>query len=275
MKWIDSHVHAWSADVEKYPFSSDQAPLQPRDFSPEVILRHARPSDVLRVVLVYIGIYGDDHSLLFDTVERFPDVFRVVGRVDPSSDRVADEMEGQLERGVTGFRITAPLGEGKGWLQEPGYDAMFEAAARTGQAVCPLMHPDGIADLDRMCGEHQDTTVVIDHMARIGEADPASDDQIDALCSLARYSKVHVKISRLHALGNKRPPHTELAPMIRRVVEAFGSERVMWGSDAPFQVVDESYEDSISLVRDKLDFLTDSDRDNILRGTAERVFFWR
>ena len=170
MRWIDSHVHTWSADTEKYPFEQDPGVLQPRDFSPEVILRHTRPSNVAKVVLVYIGYYGDDHSLLFYTLERFPDVFRAVGRVDPQSDRFTDEMDEQLERGVMGFRITAPPGEGEGWLKNPGYDAMFEAAARSGQAICPLMHPDGIADLDRMAGKHPDTTIVIDHMARMGEA---------------------------------------------------------------------------------------------------------
>ena len=49
----------------------------------------------------------------------------------------------------------------------------------------------------------------------------------------------------------------------------------MWASDCPFQVVDEVYEDSISLVRDKLDFLSDEDKDQILRGTAESVYFFQ
>ena len=46
----------------------------------------------------------------------------------------------------------------------------------------------------------------------------------------------------------------------------------MWGSDSPYQVVKETMEDSISVVRDKLG-LSESDRDQVLRGTAERLFF--
>jgi predicted TIM-barrel fold metal-dependent hydrolase len=62
--------------------------------------------------------------------------------------------------------------------------------------------------------------------------------------------------------------------MIRRLKEAYGRERLMWASDCPFQVENgHTYRDSIELVRSRLDFLTPSDRDWLLKGTAERVFF--
>ena len=90
---------------------------------------------------------------------------------------------------------------------------------------------------------------------------------------LARNPNVCIKVSAFYALGSRNPPHHDLVPLIERVVDAFGPERVMWGSDSPYHVQDETYEDSIKLVRDKLDFLSASDRENILCKTAERVFF--
>ena len=123
-----------------------------------------------------------------------------------------------------------------------------------------------------MCGENPDTTVVVDHMSRIGELNPIDDDEIDRLCALARHPNVNVKVSRLHALGAKIPPHDDLAPMIERVIEAFGPGRVMWGSDSPYQVVTESYSDSVRLVRDRLS-LSDADRQSIMHDTAARIFF--
>ena len=47
----------------------------------------------------------------------------------------------------------------------------------------------------------------------------------------------------------------------------------MWGSDCPFQVGHETYEDAISLIRDRLDFISDEDKEWILGGTAEKLFF--
>ena len=62
--------------------------------------------------------------------------------------------------------------------------------------------------------------------------------------------------------------------MIRRLRDAFGPERLMWGSDSPFQVAaPHAYSDSIELLRTRLDFLSAADLQSMLRKTAERLFF--
>ena len=83
-----------------------------------------------------------------------------------------------------------------------------------------------------------------------------------------------MKTSAFYALGEKRPPYDDLIPMIRRLVDTFGPERLMWATDCPYQVQDgHKYGDSIALIRDRIDFLSKSDEDKMLRETAERVFF--
>ena len=272
MTWIDSHVHVWTQDTDRYPAPGfDVSTLEPKESTAEWLFRHCRPFDVSRIVLVQ-AIYGVDNSYMLDTAARYPGVFGIVASVDHNDQRVGGTMADLKERGVMGFRIVAQPGRGDSWLDHPGYKAMFEAARQTGQAICPLTHPDGVSDLDRMCSEHPDTTVVVDHMSRIGELNPIDDDEIDRLCALARHPNVNVKVSRLHALGAKSPPHDDLVPMIERVIDAFGPGRVMWGSDAPYQVVTESYSDSVRLVRDRLG-LSESDRQSVMHDTAARLFF--
>ncbi len=64
------------------------------------------------------------------------------------------------------------------------------------------------------------------------------------------------------------------APMIRQVFETFGPRRLMWASDAPFQAQPpHSYVASVNLVREHLRFLSREDREWLLTGTAQRVFF--
>ena len=92
---------------------------------------------------------------------------------------------------------------------------------------------------------------------------------------MAKHRQVTVKVSAFYALGKKRPPHLELAPLIERVVEAFGATRLMWASDSPYQLQGENnYKASIELIRDRLDFLNDEDRQWLLRKTAEQVYFF-
>ncbi|MFZ4733164.1 MAG: amidohydrolase family protein, partial [Pirellulales bacterium] len=83
-----------------------------------------------------------------------------------------------------------------------------------------------------------------------------------------------VKVSAYYALGAKRPPYDDLAPLIRRLRDAYGAERLMWATDCPYQLAaGQGYGPSVALVRDRLDFLSAAERGAILGGTATRLFF--
>lgn len=266
MSWIDSHIHLWTKEVGEFPLAEGMTTvdLDPPDFTPEMYLEHATAAGIDRTIIVQTGYHQFDNSYALNAVERMPDRFRAIGIVDETREDVLEEMEALRARGVGGFRIGAEY-------DGPQWDRLFEAAARTGQAMCPLSLPAGAPSIHEMAARHPNTTVVIDHMTRIGEREPITDGHIVQLEQIAELPNAHVKISRLHALGDG-PPHDDLLPMIRRVIDAFGPERCMWGSDSPYQVVKERMEDSIAVVRDKLG-LSGGDRDQILRGTAERLLW--
>src|SRR5207253_6275240 len=121
---------------------------------------------------------------------------------------------------------------------------------------------------------YADTPVIIDHLCRIGVDGTIRDKDVDALCALAKHKKVMVKVGAFYALGKKEMPYTDLAGLIQKVVKAFGVQRCMWASDCPFQVQDRhTYQASLDLVKKKLDFLSDDEREWLLRKTVEKFFF--
>src|SRR3954463_14361613 len=105
---------------------------------------------------------------------------------------------------------------------------MFATAARTGQALSCLIDHSGFAEVDRMCRQHPETKVIIDHLGRIGGDGAIRDAGLPALCGLAKHPKVYVKVGGFYALGKKTPPYLALGPLIRAVVQAFGANRCMW-----------------------------------------------
>jgi predicted TIM-barrel fold metal-dependent hydrolase len=242
-------------------------------YGPETILGYATPEGVDRVVLIQMSFYGFDNRYMLDVIAAQPTVFRGVAVVDHSRSDVAGEMRRLRPLGVRGFRIYGLGDDHATWLDAPGYADMFACAAAEKMAICPLMGAAGLSALDRMCERFPDTTVVIDHFARIGTRNTFDPAEIDALCRLSRHANVNVKASAFYALGKAAAPHTDLIPLIRRVYDAFGSARLMWASDCPFQSVRGSYPPSIALIRDRIDFFSADDRDKILRKTAERIFF--
>ncbi len=273
---IDAHVHVWTPDVERYPLATGfkRENMQPPSFTPEELLALARPCGVERVVLIQMSFYRYDNSYMLDTIRRFPGVFSGVAIVDDSAQRPQDEMRKLAKQGVRGFRIVSHGKPLDGWLNTPGMEAMWTCGAEDRLAMCTLTNPEFLPVIDRMCEKHPETPTVVDHFARIGVSGEIRSADLDVLCRLARHKQTYVKVSAFYALGKKQAPYTDLAPMIRRLVDAFGPERLMWASDCPFQVQNgHTYHESIELVRDHLDFLSDNDRQHILRKTAEKVYF--
>ncbi|MCG8650230.1 MAG: amidohydrolase, partial [Pirellulales bacterium] len=156
----------------------------------------------------------------------------------------------------------------------PGMEAMWRCAVETRQPMCCLINPHDLPAVDQMCTRFPETPVVIDHVARIGIDGKMRRSDLNHLCRLARHQHVYVKLSAYYALGKKTPPYDDLGPMIQQVYNAFGPQRLMWASDCPYQLDnDHTYQASLSLIRDRLDFLSAEDRDWLLSKTAEKVFF--
>jgi predicted TIM-barrel fold metal-dependent hydrolase len=273
--YIDAHVHVWTPDLKKYPLAPgyDKERMAVASFTPQELFAHARPCGVTRIVLIQMSYYRWDNSYMLDMMRKHQGVFSGVAKVDSSAGprRAMIELAGQ---GVRGFRVGIPRRSPEMWLEEPGMAQMWKAAAEHGLSICLLINPESLPVVERMCRRFPETSVVLDHFARIGIDGEIRPADLDNLCKLSAHKRVTVKTSAYYALGKKKAPYLDLAPMFRRLLDAFGPERLMWATDCPFQVLDgHTYRESIDLVRRRLDFLSDADRDWLLRKTAERVFF--
>ncbi len=283
MAFIDVHVHVWTDDIAHYPLAPafKAEDMKPRRFTPDDLFQHTKPAGVDRINLIQMSYYGFDNRYMMDMMALHKDVFSGTAVIDPAAEHPDHLMGEMAKKGVRAFRIYPGLergikpneGKGEGWLRPAGYEKMFVAAAKNNQAISCLINPNALPDLDRLCRKYPGTPVVIDHLCRIGADGTIREKEVNALCDMAKHKNVMVKIGAFYALGAKKAPYTDLAPLLRRVVQAFGVERCMWESDCPFQVVEQKYQDSIDLVRRRLDFLSAEDKDWLLRRTAEKFFF--
>lgn len=274
--WIDAHVHVWTPDTARYPLASGfkAADMDPKSFTPAELLAHCKPAGVGRIVLIQMSWYQYDNRYMLDAIAGHPGVFSGVAIVDHRAADVAAKMKELAKGGVRGFRIHARGDEAAAWVDDAGMATLWKTARQERLAVCPLINPQDLPHIDALCVKFPGTRVVVDHFARIGVSGTIEADRLAQLCRLARFPDVHVKTSAFYALGKKQPPHDDLIPMIRQVVDAFGPRRLMWASDCPFQVQGgQTYADSIALIRDRIGFLSADDKNELLRGTAERVFF--
>ena len=275
--YIDAHVHVWTPDTLRFPhdprYTGSQ--VEPDSFTPEQLLALAKPVGVSRIVLIQMSFYGSNNAYMLDAMKRYPGVFSGVGILDHHAQGVRGKMIRLKALGVRGYRIV-PGVEKAAWLDSAGMHEMWRCGAQKRIAMCPLIGPDAIPSVERMCTKYPETAVVIDHLSRIGADGEIRSADVRSLCNLASHPNVHVKVSAFYALGKKQYPYADLSPLIQSLYDAYGPQRLMWASDSPFQVqAPHTYAGSLELVRDRLDFLSHEDREWILRKSAEAVFFGR
>lgn len=275
--YIDAHVHIWTPDTQRYPLAagfSKKKDMVPASFTPEELFAQCRPEGVSRVVLIQMNFYEFDNRYMLDAIAQRPGTFRGVAIIDESKGDVRGKMKTLAAQGVRGFRLYADRSKAESWQHSAGMKKMWSYAADAGLAMCLLADPDALPAVHRMCEAFPQTRVVIDHFARIGMKGPVRHQDLERLCRLSNFEHTHVKLSAFYALGAKKAPYTDLAPMIRNLRDTYGASRLMWASDCPFQVQEgHTYANSIALIRDRLDFLTSTDKEWMLRKTAEQIFF--
>lgn len=273
--YIDAHVHVWTPDVEKFPTAVgwDKNKVAPASFTPEELLAQAKPCGVEKIVLIQMSFYQFDNRYMLDAMKRFPGTFSGVAIVDHGHPYVAGRMKELAAEGVRGFRLTGWKDPAK-YFDSPGLATMWKTGAETGLNMCLLIGADALPVVDRLCEQYPETPVVIDHFARIGIDGEIRESDLANLCRLARHKKVTIKTSAFYALGQKKAPYTDLLPMVKRLVDTFGTERLMWATDCPFQSENgHTYRESLDLIEKHADFLTADQRRDLLHNTAARVFF--
>jgi predicted TIM-barrel fold metal-dependent hydrolase len=277
--YVDAHSHIWTPDTARYPLGKwitrDQ--MSPPSFTAEELLAVAGRSGVDRVVLIqHAPYYGDDNTYLIDSARRYPGRFAVVAIVEQRRPNLREHVRQLKSVGVRGLRIVpnryadrSMVEDPANWLKAPAMRQLWTVAADEGLVLCPLITADLLPTLPPMLADFPGVTVAIDHFAHA-----RTDAELDALLRLADYPKVHVKVSGFYKFGDAKAPYDDLEPMIRRVLGGFGAQRLLWGSDCPYQLQNgNTYEGSVALIGRGLGGLDRPTRLAILRSNAARLFF--
>ena len=284
---IDAHVHIWTADTKNFPLSDGFAAedMWSPSYSAEEVVELGSVAGVSRFNLIQMTWYGVDHSYILDVIARNPKQFVGTGMVPAITDiSLADPGKAMIDLSqgsVYAFRqrgkSTRPkFNDGERWMDHPGYEKMFITGAEHNLALSYLMSPPDLPELDRMCSRFPQTPVIIDHFCLIGRKNMFIEEEVQQLCNMARHPRVMLKIGAFYALGAKKPPYLDMLPLIRRVVDAFGPQRCMWESDSPMQTKDgHTFAAAVDIIKEYADFLSETDKHQILIKTAEDFFFNR
>ncbi|PKB80082.1 MAG: hypothetical protein BZY88_10005 [SAR202 cluster bacterium Io17-Chloro-G9] len=265
MAVVDTHCHA-----------------SPYWFEPvEVLVNEMDQNGVDKAVLIqFRGVF--DNTYMIDCVGRYPGRFSMVAIVDTETDQAPQRLEEWVNRGAEGVRLGPAV-------RSPGEDAMaiWRKAAELGIVVSSLgtLKEFVSPEFDEVLNEFPNLTVIIEHLGGVGayfggsqSAPQVPYDEYHKVLTLARYSNTYMKIPGLgefcpRPMPFRQPmPFADIPPLIEQAVEAFGPQRLMWGSDFPPVAAREGYGNALRFPRDHVRFPSEEDKEWVFGKTAEGIF---
>ena len=283
---IDTHMHVWAKAGSKFPFPHPYQPDfkdPPHEGTLEMLIADMDAHGCTHSVLVQVIYHGWDNAYVADCVKQYPDRLKAHGLIDPTDPKVADKLEYWMkEHGLAGMRFS-PLyyADGKhggdAWLDAAGTHRLWKKAEELGAIFNFFITPPQLPKLAKMVQAHPDVPIILDHFSQLdlGQDDP--EPHIRLLLGMARHPRVYVKVSELSSVSkSKTYPFADAYPFVKRVYEAFGPDRLLFGTgypgDARAHYKRPPLDKEIDLIRKELRFLSAEDREKILGLNAAKLW---
>jgi len=273
----DSQVHIWDDSSQVVANWPPGQAIQPWTLTPltvEKLIAEMDAAGVSRAFLVppaFDGIGRNDYSLA--AARAHPDRFVVMGRLPLDApdapdllDRWAEEPHGR------GLRMSVFMPRQREWLADGTLDWFWAAAERLAQPlmIYPGPVPELLQAVGRIAQRHEGLKISIDHMAAgpYDQVDEAAFAHLPDLLALAALPNMAIKASALPEHSSAEYPYRNIHPYIRQTIDAFGPERVFWGTDMPRLHV--PYRSAVTMFTEELGL---SDRERAL-VMGEAICAW-
>jgi L-fuconolactonase len=245
---IDAHHHAWKYDPATYAWIDKSMAVIRADFYPEQLLPSLEKNEVVGTVLVQSDQCPADNQFMLSLAKANPFIKGIVGWID----LVAPDLDEQLsewkdEPVMKGFRHVAQA-EPDDFLARPEIIRGIEALGLFGFTYDILIKPPQMAAALQLVKSLPDQPFVVDHIAKPYIAAGAIAEWENDLIMLAACPNVYCKVSGMVTEADwKNWKSIDFRPYLDVVFEAFGTNRLMYGSDWPVCLVAASYAEVIGV----------------------------
>jgi L-fuconolactonase len=271
---VDAHQHFWRPARGDYRWlTADAHPTIFRDFEPDDLRPLMAQAGIERTILVQAAPTAEETGFLLRTASEQAFVAGVVGWVDLEAQGAARAIEDLAKSPkLRGLRPMLQDLDDDAWILRPSLKPAIQAMTRSGLRFDALVTPRHLVHLTRFLSEHRDLSVVIDHGAKPDIAHGEIASWRAAIGDIARNSAAFCKLSGLVTEAGPGWSVAQLRPYVEALIEAFGPDRLMWGSDWP--VVNEAggYEAWRAAAQTLTADLDAAARDAIFGETAARFY---
>lgn len=287
MRFVDTHTHAWGPDTSELPWPVELLPpgwegaYTGHDLMVDMDEAGVDESVIVTTPLYGRGVRANEYTMR--AIEAYPDRLWGVGLMDLFRDD-PETVRADLRRVIghermLGVRMHAcleyeehssDLDRTADWILDDALEPVWTEAAALDTSVFVFPKAEQLSMIETLAGRYPDVSIVVDHMAFPDEktepdASPWTDFQ-----GLADHENVAVKVSSLPRSSETSWPYKDLWDYVRHLLDWFGPERLMLGSDYPWMDNWATYEECLSWT-EEVPFLSARDVSYLAHRTFEEV----
>ncbi|MFC2112325.1 amidohydrolase family protein [Bacteroidota bacterium] len=232
---IDAHHHLWKFNTEDYGWMDESMSILRQDYQPNDLEQHLSEANVKGTVVVQARQKLEETTWLLELADKYSFIMGVVGWLDLQSDKLDEQLEkftGNPK--LVGVRHVIHDEPDDDFMLRPAFTKGIEKLAQYNLTYDLLLFPKHLTRAVELVSMFPDQNFVLDHISKpfikAGILDPWRED----LGSLAAQPNVWCKISGLVTEADMQKwKQKDFIPYLDTVVEAFGTGRIMLGSDWP------------------------------------------
>lgn len=270
---IDAHQHFWKYDANRHDWITDDMQRIRRDFQPEHLKPYLDKHGFEGCVLVQVDQTEDETVQLLLLADANDFIRGVVGWVDLRSENLATALTHYAgHQKLKGFRHIIQA-EAPGFMDQQALVDGVNMLHQWNLTFDLLIYHHQLEEALRFVKNIPDTRIVIDHIAKPSIATHDIGLWEKSMREMAKLPNVFCKVSGMvtEADWSAWKPD-DFTPYLEVVADAFGTDRLLYGSDWPVCLVAASYDEQFAIVQRFIEQFTPSEREGILGGNAKRIY---
>ena len=268
MQIVDAQIHLWGTGLP-----SNQSHRQVTHFTPAEAIPLMDEGGVDAAVIHPPGWDPGSTEMALKAVKDYPGRFAIMGAVPLSEPESRGRIAGwRTQRGMLGLRygfLTDPMRQR---LKDGTIDWLWAESEKAGVPIA-MLATDSLVEIGRIAERHPGLRLTIDHLGGRGGTSTLKDDaamtHIPALLALAKFPNVAVKATGVPHYSSERYPFPALHRYLRQVYDAFGPDRMFWGTDITKMPC--SWGECVRMFTEELPWLKGRDLELVM---GEALYHW-
>ncbi len=271
---IDSHQHFWKYEAEKHSWIDDDMSVIRRDFLPSDLEKVYEENGVDGCVAVQADQTIEENTFLLELAKQHSFIKGIVGWVDLRSNTVEKKLEEYSQQvKIKGFRHVVQGEPDHNFLLRPNFLRGISNLEKFNFVYDILVFPHQLGAVLEFVKLFPNQKFVIDHIAKPYIKDGFFEGWATLMSAIAKHENVYCKLSGMVTEADyKTWTEIQLEPYMNHVLNIFGSDRVLFGSDWPVCLVASNYTRMKNTLSNFIASLSQTEQDAIMGSNAVEFY---